>query len=65
MTKNTSVSGVGYSATARWFHWLTFLLAAILVPAGLIMADRAERNIWDTLTNSLYSTHKLIGFTLL
>jgi cytochrome b561 len=65
MRENTTASDAGYSAPARWFHWLTFLFVIILVPVGIIMADRAERNIWDGLTNSLYSTHKLIGFTLL
>jgi cytochrome b561 len=65
MIENTTASDAVYSAPARLFHWLTFLLVAILVPAGLVMASRAERNIWDALTNSLYSTHKLIGFTLL
>jgi cytochrome b561 len=58
-------SNAAYSIPARWFHWLTFLLASILVPVGFVMADRAERNIFDALTNSLFSTHKLIGFSLL
>ena len=53
---------------ARWpraFHWWTVLFIALLVPIGLIMTDRGERNIWDATTNNLYSTHKLLGFTLL
>jgi cytochrome b561 len=54
-----------YSPAAQWFHWLTFLFVSILVPAGIIMADRGARNIWDSVTNNLYSTHKLAGFTLL
>jgi cytochrome b561 len=54
-----------YSLPALWFHWLTFLLVAILVPTGIIMADRAERNVWNMITNTLFSTHKLIGFALL
>jgi cytochrome b561 len=65
MRKNMSLSGSSYSLPALWLHWVTFLLVAILVPVGLIMADRAEHNIWDSLTNSLFSTHKLIGFALL
>jgi cytochrome b561 len=65
MVKNTRISGASYGAPALWFHWLTFLFVAILVPVGIVMAERGEHNIWDTLTNSLYSTHKLIGFTLL
>jgi cytochrome b561 len=65
MEKNAGGSQSSYSVPALWFHWLTFLLVAILVPVGLVMADRAERNLFDALTNSLFSTHKLIGFTLL
>jgi cytochrome b561 len=62
---NTGASPARYSTAAQLFHWLTFLLVAILVPIGIIMADRGHRNIFDALTNNLYSTHKLIGFTLL
>jgi cytochrome b561 len=65
MIKNPSESGASYSLLALWFHWLTFLLVAILAPAGIVMADRAAHNIWGSLTNNLYSTHKLIGFALL
>jgi cytochrome b561 len=54
-----------YSGAAQGFHWLTALLVAILVPTGIVMADRGARNVWDALTNNLYSTHKLIGFALL
>jgi cytochrome b561 len=62
---NIGASNAAYSVPARWFHWLTFLLVSILVPVGFVMAGRAERNIFDALTNSLFSMHKLIGFLLL
>jgi cytochrome b561 len=54
-----------YAAPAKWLHWLTFFLVAILIPTGIVMVDRGGRNIWDSVTDALYSTHKLIGFTLL
>jgi len=61
----TGASSARYSRLARWFHWVTFLIVVVLVPTGITMASRGERNIWDSLTNNLYSTHKLIGFMLL
>ncbi len=64
-TATTATSSVRYSLSARWFHWITFLFVAVLIPTGIVMADRGARDIWDSLTNNLYSTHKLIGFTLL
>ncbi len=63
--KMPSVAPAQYSAAARWFHWLTVLLVAILVPVGIVMVSRGEQNIWDSVTDTLYSTHKLIGFILL
>jgi cytochrome b561 len=60
-----NTSGPVYSPAARRFHWLTFFLILGLAPVGMIMAERAERNIWDATTNALYSGHKLTGFVLL
>lgn len=54
-----------YSPVARAFHWITVVLVALMVPVGLFMTARAERNIWDGLTNTLYSGHKLTGLLLL
>lgn len=54
-----------YSLTARLLHWLTALFVVSLVVLGLWMTERAGANLWDALTNTLYSWHKLIGFTLL
>lgn len=54
-----------YSATAKLFHWLVALLVLVTVPIGVIMAERGRADIWDATTNQLYSTHKLIGLTIL
>ncbi len=54
-----------YSRPARLFHWVTFGFVAVMVPVGIIMTDRGERNIWDATTNGLYSGHKLAGFILM
>ena len=51
-----------YSSTARTFHWLIVVLLAVQIPIGVYMVYRGkDLNIWDSLTNQLYSSHKLIG----
>ena len=55
-----------YSGTARGLHWTTVLLVLIQVPVGLYMVYRGNTlNVWDGLTNALYSSHKLLGVTIL
>ena len=55
-----------YSPVARQFHWWTVALIAVQVPVGVLMAYRGNvLNIWDGLTNNLYSTHKLFGLVIL
>lgn len=55
-----------YSPTARRFHWSVVALLALQFPIGLAMVYRGGKlNIWDGLTNNLYSSHKLIGMILL
>lgn len=55
-----------YRTPARFFHWLTVALVAIMIPVGLVMNYRGNTlNIWDDTTNQLYSAHKLVGFVLL
>lgn len=49
----------------RVLHWLIALMVLVLIPIGLWMAERAEADLWDELTNTLYSAHKAIGFSLL
>src|SRR4051812_4643669 len=51
-----------YSSAARHFHWWTVALIAIQFPVGVAMAVRGDwLNIWDALTNNMYSLHKLLG----
>ena len=65
-TTTTSEKTEIYSPTARGLHWLTVALVALQVPIGLIMVYRGSTlDIWDTLTNTLYSSHKLIGLVIL
>lgn len=54
-----------YSPTARAFHWSVALLVLITAPIGFQMAERGRANIWDATTNTMYSTHKLIGLIIL
>ncbi len=54
-----------YPAGWRVLHWIMALLVLVTLPIGLWMASRAEADIWGELTNSLYSWHKAIGFSLL
>lgn len=54
-----------YSPTARKFHWWTVALVVVQLPLGLYMAYRGnDLNIWDNVTDNLYSTHKLIGIII-
>lgn len=54
-----------YSPAARTFHWLTVVLVAIQVPVGIYMAYRGNvLDIWDGLTNALYSMYKLGGIVI-
>ena len=55
-----------YSPVARRFHWITVAAVFIMIPLGLGMTYRGNTlDIWDGLTNGLYSAHKLVGFLLL
>jgi cytochrome b561 len=55
-----------YSGPARFFHWLTAGVVLVMVPLGLTMTYRGNTlDIWDGLTDALYSTHKSLGFLLL
>lgn len=54
-----------YSLMTRLIHWLTAILIICLLILGFWMTNRSAANLWDELTNTLYSWHKLIGFTVL
>ncbi len=64
--RGASAQAVTYSTTARRFHWWTVAFLAVQIPVGLYMAYRGNTlNVWDGLTNALYSSHKLLGITIL
>jgi cytochrome b561 len=63
-SKTLASMATDYTPAARHFHWVTVAFVAVLAVTGIIMAGRAEQNIWDAVTNNLYSTHKLLGFIL-
>ena len=55
-----------YSPAARHLHWLTAASVFVMIPLGFAMTYRGNTlNIWDGLTNTLFATHKLIGFLVL
>ena len=54
-----------YPAGWRVLHWVMAVMVLTLIPVGLWMASRAEADIWGALTNTLYSVHKAIGFSVL
>jgi cytochrome b561 len=49
----------------RFIHWLTTSLMITLLILGYWMTSRSAADLWDELTNTLYSWHKLIGFLVL
>lgn len=55
-----------YSAAARHMHWATAGAVLVMVPLGLAMTYRGNTlDIWDGLTDALYSSHKVLGFLVL
>ncbi|SDR21689.1 cytochrome b [Pseudovibrio sp. Tun.PSC04-5.I4] len=50
----------GYSAMAKFYHWVMAILVLIMVPMGLIMTDLSG----GALQNTLYFYHKSIGILL-
>jgi cytochrome b561 len=55
-----------YSRTARFFHWSIVALIVVQAPLGIYMAHRGNTlDIWDATTGALYTSHKLIGLTIL
>lgn len=54
-----------YPAGWRVLHWVMALMVLTLIPVGLWMAARAQADIWGDLTDTLYSWHKAIGFSVL
>ena len=55
-----------YSATARALHWSTVAAVFVMIPLGFAMTYRGNTlDIWDGVTDALYSSHKLLGFLVL
>jgi cytochrome b561 len=55
-----------YSRTARRFHWWSAGFIGVQIALGIAMDVRGNwLDLWDGTTEALYSTHKLIGATLL
>ena len=50
----------------RALLWLTVAAVFVMVPLGLAMSYRDNTlDIWDGVTDALYSSHKLLGFFVL
>src|SRR5690606_27139684 len=54
-----------YPLKWRILHSIIAILVLTLVPVGIWMAQRAGNDVFGTLTDTLYSMHKAIGFTVL
>ncbi len=51
-----------YTPTAMWFHWITALLMASILPIAWVMTNMGDNNPWEGL---LYTLHKSIGLTII
>ena len=54
-----------YPLAWRLMHWTMALMMLVLIPIGIVMAERAEANLWGELTDTLYAWHKAIGFAVM
>ena len=55
-----------YRTAARHLHWTMAIILVLQIPVGIYMAYRAHMlNIFDAITNNLFSAHKLTGLVLL
>jgi cytochrome b561 len=63
--KSETALSATYSSKARHFHWVTAAFVFTMIPVGIYMVYRGEVTKFDALTNILYDSHKLAGFTLL
>lgn len=54
-----------YPAGWRVLHWVMALMVLILIPVGLWMTARADADLSGALTNTLFSAHKALGFSVL
>jgi cytochrome b561 len=49
-----------YSAPARFFHWLTFVLVALMIPTGIAMTNVGA----GATQNVLFDFHRSLGITV-
>jgi cytochrome b561 len=62
---NERVVPNSYATSQKIIHWAIAAIVCVMIPVGIIMSERAEAGIFDALTNTLYSSHKLGGFIVL
>ena len=48
---------MGFGTVSRMFHWVTVLLVAVMIPAGLVMTQDVPRGLQD----QLFIVHKNLG----
>jgi cytochrome b561 len=65
MTSAANKNVLKYPLSWRILHWIIAILVLTLVAVGIWMTQRAEDNVFTALTDTLYSMHKAIGFTVL
>lgn len=53
-----------YSGPQKLLHWLIAVLVFGMIPVGVYMTNRGAATNFDALTNTLYTWHKTIGFTI-
>lgn len=56
--KNTATA---YGSVSKFFHWVIFLLVAIMLPLGFLMGDIADKATRSQVSN----IHKLLGLLIL
>lgn len=52
-------AGMGYTSTAKWFHWITAALMAVALPLGFII-----QHVKDDSKMAFYAIHESAGLTL-
>lgn len=65
-TKTDGAPAAVYRPAARHLHWATAAAVFVMLPLGFAMTYRGNSmDVWDWLTNAMFSTHKLLGFLVL
>lgn len=61
MTIDRAVEGEGYSAPAKWIHWIMAVCILVTIPVGIAMV-RLESG---PLQNQLFDLHRSLGIVIL